>query len=248
MVQPSRAAAFLHFLGERSLLDAPVRVAILEDQPIFRDTLVTMLEAEDIEVSATADNVEEFLRVVDRDPPDVAIIDLRLERPGVGVVESGLAALRELSQFRPDVRQLVLSGEWDPRIVSQCYAAGASAFLCKLEAGRDSVLAAVRALGRGERRLPDSLSELRRIDEEVRAHSSPLAHLTPRERDVLRHVAVGMDNLKVAAHLGITERTVKAHVCSLYRKLGVENRAEMALKGHQLGLRAGTGTGGSHAG
>jgi two-component system, NarL family, nitrate/nitrite response regulator NarL len=156
----------------------------------------------------------------------------------VGVVANGLDAVRELARTRPDVRQLVLSGEWDPRTVSECYAAGASAFLCKLEVGRDTVLAAVRALGRGEQRLPDSLAELRRIDDQVRAHASPLAHLTPRERDVLRHVAQGMDNLKVAAHLGITERTVKAHVCSLYRKLGVENRAEMALKGRDLGLRA----------
>jgi DNA-binding NarL/FixJ family response regulator len=145
--------------------------------------------------------------------------------------------VRELARLRPDLRQLVLSGAWDPQLASQCYAAGASAYLCKLQVGREPLLATVRALGRGERRLPDSLDELRRIDEEVRAHAAPLAHLTPRERDVLRHVAVGMDNLKVAAHLGITERTVKAHVCSLYRKLGVENRAEMALKGRELGLR-----------
>lgn len=214
-----------------------LRVAILEDQLIFRDTLVDMLLSEDVQVTAVSASAAEFLRLVDPQPPDVAIVDLRLERPGEGVVESGLDVVRELARTHPDVRQLVLSGEWSPEVVSQCYAAGASAFLCKLEVGREPLLAAVRALGRGERRLPDSLDELRRRDAEVRAQASPLVHLTPRERDVLRHVAVGMDNLKVAAHLGITERTVKAHVCSLYRKLGVENRAEMALKGRELGLR-----------
>ncbi len=214
-----------------------VRVAILEDQLIFRDTLVDLLRSEDIQVTAVSAGAQEFLRLVEQEPPDVAIVDLRLERPGDGVVESGLDVVRELSRHRPDVRQLVLSGEWSPAVVSQCYTAGASAFLCKLEVGREPLLAAVRALGRGERRLPDSLDELRLRDAEVRAHASPLVHLTPRERDVLCHVAVGMDNLKVAAHLGITERTVKAHVCSLYRKLGVENRAEMALKGRELGLR-----------
>lgn len=218
-------------------MDAPVRVAILEDQVIFRDALEDMLLSEDLQVVVSTGSSEEFLRRVEGAQLDVAIIDLRLERPGAGVVEDGLDVVRELSRSRPDLRQLVLSGAWDPALVSQCYTAGASAFLCKLEVGREPLLAAVRALGRGERRLPDSLDELRRIDEEVRAHASPLAHLTPRERDVLRHVAVGMDNLKVAAHLGITERTVKAHVCSLYRKLGVENRAEMALKGRELGLR-----------
>jgi two-component system, NarL family, nitrate/nitrite response regulator NarL len=218
-------------------MEAPIRVAILEDELIFRDALEDMLRSGDIEVMASSGSSEEFLRQVDPLPLDVAIIDLRLERPSAGVVENGLDVVRALSRSRPDLRQLVLSGAWDPELVSQCYAAGASAFLCKLQVGREPVLAAVRALGRGERRLPDSLDELRRIDEEVRAHASPLIHLTPRERDVLRHVAVGMDNLKVAAHLGITERTVKAHVCSLYRKLGVENRAEMALKGRELGLR-----------
>ena len=222
-------------------MDASIRVAILEDQLIFRDTLVDMLASEEIQVTVATASTQEFLRQVDHAPPDVAIVDLRLERPGEGVVENGLDVVRELARFRPDVRQLVLSGEWDPRVVSECYAAGASAFLCKLEVGREPMLATVRALGRGERVLPESLSELRRIDEQVRAHASPLAHLTPRERDVLRHVAVGMDNLKVAAHLGITERTVKAHVCSLYRKLGVENRAEMALRGRELGLRPAEG-------
>jgi two-component system, NarL family, nitrate/nitrite response regulator NarL len=229
-------------------MDAPVRVAILEDQLIFRDTLVDVLLSEDIQVVATSASAAEFLHQLDRTPLDVAIVDLRLERAGVGQVEDGMDVVRTLAHSRPDVRQLVLSGAWDPAVASQAYAAGASAFLCKLQVGRDLMVAAVRALGRGERQLPDSLDELRRIDEQVRAQSSPLGHLTPRERDVLRHVAVGMDNLKVAAHLGITERTVKAHVCSLYRKLGVENRAEMALRGRELGLRPPTDGGPPRAG
>ena len=217
--------------------EPPIRVAILEDEPIFRDTLVALLQAEDLQVVATAEETEEFLLRVAAARPDVAIVDLRLERPGAGVVGSGLEALRGLSRSHPDVRLLVLSGEWDPHIVSECYVAGASAFLCKLEAGRDAVLSAVRALGHGEQRPPDDLSTLRQRDAEARAQLSPLTELSPRERDVLRYVALGMDNLKVAAHLGIAERTVKAHVGSLYRKLGVENRAEMALRGRELGLR-----------
>jgi DNA-binding CsgD family transcriptional regulator len=61
-------------------------------------------------------------------------------------------------------------------------------------------------------------------------------HLTPRELEVLRCVAEGMDNLKIAALLSVSERTVKAHVSSLFRKLGIENRTELALWGHNLGL------------
>jgi DNA-binding CsgD family transcriptional regulator len=67
--------------------------------------------------------------------------------------------------------------------------------------------------------------------------SGPLAHLSAREHEVLRYVAGGADNLKIAACLGITERTVRAHVSALYRKLGGENRAQLALRGRELGAR-----------
>ena len=125
-----------------------IRIAILEDQPIFRDALVALLQAEDLRVVATADRTEDFLPQLDMEPTDVAIVDLRLQQPGEqGSVESGLDAVRQLSRTHPGVRQLVLSAEWDPRIVSECYSAGASVFLCKLEAGLERVLEAVRSLG-----------------------------------------------------------------------------------------------------
>ncbi len=131
-----------------------IRIAILDDQPLFREALVALLQAEDLRVVATADSTQELLRQLDGEPADVAIVDLRLQQPGEqGPVDSGLDGVRQLNRTHPDLRQLVLSAEWDPRLVSACYSAGASAFLCTREAGRERVLEAVRTLGarRGER-------------------------------------------------------------------------------------------------
>jgi DNA-binding NarL/FixJ family response regulator len=211
-------------------------VAVLEDEPLFRDMLAELLASDQMEVLAHEGSAEAFLAAVDAAPPDVAVLDLRLGRFGDG--SEGLQTLRELCRRHPGVRALVLTGLQGAGLEARCLEAGAAAYGSKLEVGREALVAAVRALGRGEQRLPQRLEDLQRADAARRASAKPLVHLTPRELDVLRHVAVGMDNLKVAAHLGITERTVKAHVCSLYRKLGVENRAEMALKGRDLGLRA----------
>jgi DNA-binding NarL/FixJ family response regulator len=127
-----------------------IRIAVLADQPLLREALVALLQAEDLRVVAVAASVEELLRELDAESADVAIVDLRLQQPGEqGSVDRGLDAVRQLNRAHPDVRQLVLSVEWDPRIVSACYSAGASAFLCKLEAGLERVLEAVRTLGAG---------------------------------------------------------------------------------------------------
>ena len=218
------------------LFDDALRVGVLEDEPLMRDMLVDVLGEARLSVAVCEAEVGPFLRAVDaasaQQPLDVAIIDLRIERPGVGPLESGLHAVRELHARHPEVRQLVLSALDTPQMTEQALAAGAHAFLSKLRVGRAQVVEAVRALAADEQLAPT------RFDAPAPVQApGVLSRLTPRELEVLRHVAVGMDNLKVAAHMGITERTVKAHVCSLYAKLGVENRAEMALRGHELGLR-----------
>jgi two-component system, NarL family, nitrate/nitrite response regulator NarL len=218
------------------LFDDTLRVGVLEDEPLMRDMLADVLGEAHLSVPVCEAEVEPFLRAVDsassHERIDVAIIDLRIERPGVGALETGLRAVRELHARHPEVRQLVLSALDTPQMTEQALAAGAHAFLSKLRVGRAQVVEAVRALAADEQLSPSRFEAPAPVQV-----PGVLSRLTPRELEVLRHVAVGMDNLKVAAHLGITERTVKAHVCSLYAKLGVENRAEMALRGHELGLR-----------
>jgi DNA-binding NarL/FixJ family response regulator len=78
--------------------------------------------------------------------------------------------------------------------------------------------------------------KMERDERPIIAHAQ-LAALTSRERQVLRFIVAGADNLKIAAHLGIRERTVKAHVSNLFRKFGCENRVQLAMRASQLGIQ-----------
>jgi two-component system, NarL family, nitrate/nitrite response regulator NarL len=99
------------------------------------------------------------------------------------------------------------------------------------------VVTAVKALARGERLLPAELNPFTQPPQLPSSRGPSLGILSDREREVLAYVAGGVDNLKIAAMLGISERTVKAHVSSLYRKLGSENRTQLALLARELGVR-----------
>ena len=98
----------------------------------------------------------------------------------------------------------------------------------------EALLSAVQKVARGERLIPPELLSPGTASSDMRA--SPMDRLTHREREVLELVAGGADNLQISARLGITERTVKAHVSNLYRKMGVQNRVEMAMIAYQSGF------------
>lgn len=213
-----------------------IRVAVLEDQQVFRESLVALLELSGMRVVASCSEPASFLARVRESSPQVALVDLRLEHVGRSLVEDGLMALRQLHDFHPGVRSLVLSGHWDAETVERCFQAGAAGYLCKLNVGCDQVVEAVERVARGERLVPMGLLDTHALQFE--APTSPaLASLTSREREVLGYVAGGADNLKIAACLGITERTVKAHLTSIYKKLGPENRAQLAVMACELGVQ-----------
>ena len=133
---------------------------------------------------------------------------------------------------------LVVASSADPHGMEQCLQAGASGYINAQSSGVDSLLGAVRSLAQGTHVLPSELVDtLLRVDPRTGAAAHLLSLLSAREREVLGYVAAGADNLKIASLLGISERTVKAHVSSLYRKLSQENRTQLALLARQLGVR-----------
>jgi DNA-binding NarL/FixJ family response regulator len=213
-----------------------IRVGVLEDQRVFRESLIALFESSGLEVVASGSDVEGFLAQLQETAPDVAIVDLRLERPDSEEVGNGLQVLEKLRELHPNTRALVLSALRDMALVERCFQAGAAGYLCKLNTGCDEVLSAVQQVARGEWLVPPELvgptPQSPARDERV----ALLGRITEREREVLTLVAAGTDNLQISARLGITERTVKAHVSNLYRKLGVQNRVEMAMLACQLGL------------
>lgn len=206
-----------------------VGVVLLEDHAVVMEGLSALLQRSGIEVLGHAGDLETFLQLVAERHPLVAVIDVVIESPDGSRNEQGLAALAQLASRHPEVRPLVLSGYRSEELVTRCYQAGAAGFLCKLETSGETLIDAIRVLAGGGRLQPDGHPT------HAREPRSGFSRLTPRERDVLTHLATGADNLTIAACLGISERTVKAHISSLYRKLGSENRLQLALFARQVG-------------
>jgi DNA-binding NarL/FixJ family response regulator len=213
----------------------PIRVGILEDQQIVLESLVALFESSGIEVITRSLTIEDFLARTLQQPPDVAVVDLRLEHVDSEEISDGCRAVELLHDFHPQVRSLVLSANRDAAEVERCLRAGAAGYLCKQNVSCAELLEAVERVARGERLVPPEL-----FSSPMGGAQGPsrgvLHRLTPREREVLGYIASGADNLKIAVYLGISERTVKAHITSIYRKLDVENRTQMAMLACQLGV------------
>jgi two-component system, NarL family, nitrate/nitrite response regulator NarL len=212
---------------------ATTRVAILEDQRMVRESVAELLAREGVQVVASCATPAEFLLALECEEVDVALLDLNLQH----VPDAGLTVARELHERCPGMAVVVVTGSYDADLLQRCLQVGVSGFIDKGCAGAGVMLEAVQAAARGERLLP--AGDVRDYVPAAGDGQSVnlLDRLTRREVEVLRYLSAGADNLKIAAHLGITERTVRAHVSSLYAKLGCENRAEMAVLAHALGLR-----------
>jgi DNA-binding NarL/FixJ family response regulator len=219
---------------------AAIRVSILEGPWAAWQGLAEGLRGEGVQVSSVTRDVRLFLDGLGTDPPQVAVMDVEGDsEAAVGCsVTEGINLLREARKRRLEVRMLLLSAVSSPEIISQCFDEGASGYLFRAGLGTAAVASAIQSLVRGERLFP---VQLLRNDFEHPPVTSPTASvllaLTQREREVLAYVAGGADNLKIAAHLQIAERTVKSHVTQLYRKLGAENRTQLALRACHLGVR-----------
>jgi DNA-binding NarL/FixJ family response regulator len=211
-----------------------IRVGILEDQQVLRESLAAVFESSGMEVVARGSDEQGFLAQVQETQPDVVLIDVRLERPDSEEVGDGLRVMERLRDMQSRTRPLVLTAYRELPLVERCFQAGAAGYLCKLNVSCAELVSAVEQVARGEWLVPPELVSPTPSKPEER--NSMRDRLTPREREVLAMVAAGSDNLQIAARLNITERTVKAHVSNLYRKLRVQNRVEMAMVACQMGL------------
>ena len=208
---------------------APIRIAVADDHPVVREGLVAMLETQpDFAIVGSAASGTDALALVESADPDVLLLDL--EMPGL----DGVGVLSALRESGARVRTIVFTVfDTDERIIA-AVEAGAVGYLLK-GAPRADVFSAVRVVAAGGSLLaPLAASAVLR---RVRGESPPTApSLTMRERMVLEHLARGLGNKQIAARLGITERTVKFHVSSVFTKLGAANRTEAVTRAAQAGL------------
>jgi two-component system response regulator DegU len=213
-----------------------ISVAIVDDHPIVRAGLRTILDAaNDIHVVAEGATAAEALRLAAEFQPDVLVLDVNLPDG------NGLDVARALCARGARTSILILTVHRDPQTVFGLLECGAVGYVLKDEA-LEELAHAVRAVARGESWLSPAIASQvvhRAVKQETRGTQARLLEdhrLTPAELRVLRLLAEGLDNAAIADKLVVTKRTVQNHISNLYGKLGVTSRTEAMLYAIQHGL------------
>ncbi|MFJ5860272.1 response regulator [Pseudarthrobacter sp. NPDC092439] len=218
----------------------PVRVLLVDDEPLVRAGLAMLLGAEPgITVAGQAGNGREGVDAARRGIADVVVMDLRMP------VLDGVSATRELTSdaFLADARPLpvlvLTTFDGDEQLYA-ALRAGASGFLLK-SAAPESLAEAVRALARGEGWLDPAvtralIAQFADRAPDVLPPPAELARLTRREQEILAAMATGLSNADIAGRLFLSEATVKTHVGRIFAKLGLRDRAQAVAFAYESGL------------
>lgn len=205
----------------------PIRVVLADDHAVLRGALAGYLAGvPDLEVVGTAGDGAEAVALVERLAPDVVLMDLQM--PGM----DGVAATRAIVA-RGGTDVLILTSFSDADRIVAALDAGAVGYLLK-DAEPDEVVQGVRQVRRGES--PIHPRAARQLLTARPAATDPAAALSPREREVLVLVRRGLVNKQIARELGITERTVKAHLTAVFAGIGVQDRTQAAVWAERHGL------------
>jgi two-component system, NarL family, response regulator LiaR len=207
-----------------------IRVLVADDHAVVRQGLRTYLELqEDVEVVAEAADGEDAVAAAERSAPDVVLLDLAMPRL------DGVAALAQLRERAPAARVIVLTSFGEDDRLFAALRAGAAGFLLK-DTEPPDIVRAIRSAHAGHS--PLSPATAARVVEELTRGGRPRAAdlLTPRELDVLRLIARGQSNKRIALELGVAEKTVKTHVGHVLSKLGLSDRTQAALYAVREGL------------
>jgi two-component system, NarL family, response regulator LiaR len=204
-----------------------VRILITDDHGVVRQGLRMFLSLDpELEVVGEAENGQEALTMARELRPDVVLMDLLMP------VMDGIEATKAIRAEMPDVEVVALTSVLEDASVSGAVRAGAIGYLLK-NTEADELKRAIKAAAEGQVQLaPEAAARLMR---EVRAPESPEA-LTERETEVLKLLALGKANKQISRSLFVEEKTVKTHVSSILRKLGVRSRTQAALHAVRTGL------------
>jgi DNA-binding NarL/FixJ family response regulator len=197
-----------------------IRVLVVDDHVVVRSGLEQLLATTaDIELVGTASNGIEAIEAVGTLHPDVVLMDLSMPEL------DGVEATRRISADHPSSRVLVLTSFSDQTRILDALSAGADGYLLK-HADPDDIADAIRSVHTGGAPL-DPKAARALIESRRAGRDTP--QLTDREREVLLLVRDGLANKQIARRLGIAERTVKAHLTSVFQRLGVTDRTQAAL-------------------
>jgi DNA-binding NarL/FixJ family response regulator len=197
-----------------------IRVLVAEDHAVVRGGLLQLLgNVDDVEVVGAASGGEEAVALAAEHTPDVVLMDL--EMPGI----DGIEATRRIRAANPDINVVVLTAFSDRQRILGAIDAGAVGYLLK-DAEPDELIRGLEAAARGESPLAPKAAQAL---VSARAAQQTEPELTPREREVLALLADGLPNKLIARRLDISEKTVKAHLTSIFQRIGVTDRTQAAL-------------------
>ena len=210
-----------------------MKVFLIDDHTLFRLGLKNLLERSDIEVVGAASTGQEGLELVQQVNPDVVLLDMRM--PDM----DGLAVLKQLRESGVTIPISMLTTSNEEYDLVESLRSGAQGYLLK-DMDPDELVAALHKIVEGETivapQLAGTLARALQGKSDKPEHKTPLSELTPREYEILEHLAIGQSNKVIARELGITDGTVKLHVKSVLRKLSVRSRVEAAVIAVELGL------------
>jgi len=210
-----------------------MRVLLIDDHTLFRMGLKNLLERSDINVVAAASTGAEGLRIVHDAQTDVVLLDMRM--PDM----DGLSVLRQMREAGVTIPIAMLTTSDEERDLVESLRNGAQGYLLK-DMDPTELVAALRNIVQGETvvapQLAGTLARVLQGKTDQPEADTPLSELTPRELEILEHLAIGQSNKMIARDLGITDGTVKLHVKAILRKLNVRSRVEAAVIAVEQGL------------
>jgi NarL family two-component system response regulator YdfI len=213
----------------------PIRILIADDHLIVREGLRLIMDTEPgFELVGEASDGAEAVELATELQPDVILMDLRMPRV------DGLTAIKRLQADHSEIAIVILTTFNEDELMRKGLQAGARGYLLK-DTDRNTLFNTIRAAARGETLLqPEIVQKLLSTpkNKDKSSSSKIQGDLTERELEVLSGVARGQTSKEIAYHLGITERTVKAHLTSIYNKLGVDSRAAAVSEAMKQGMLA----------
>jgi DNA-binding NarL/FixJ family response regulator len=208
----------------------PIRLMICDDHEVIRTGLASLLAGTDIKIVAEAATGKDALKIAPKEKPDVILLDVRMPD------DDGLSTLAKLRQKMPECKVIMFSMHENPTYIARSVALGASDYLLK-GSPRDDIVATIEACAAGESPSPSGkLKKIAVIMKLKQAIGDDDVPLTPRETQVLRHIALGLSNKEIGKSMEISVETIKEHVQNIFRKLAVHDRTKVAVWALRKGL------------
>jgi two-component system nitrate/nitrite response regulator NarL len=202
-----------------------VSLVVIDDHTLFRSGLYELLVGRGLDVVGMTGQADETLPLVERHQPDIVLLDLRMGEIG------GLEILQQIKRQYADMRVIILTTSIEKADVLRALKLGASGYLLK-DMDPDHLVEMLKRAKDGEtvvaQEFTGLLARAAVVKEEI-GNNNNAYNLTPREMDILKHIARGESNKHIASELGIVDGTVKLHVRAVLKKLGVQTRVQAAL-------------------